>query len=114
MQVITTSDFQFDKVVLLRYLNSTMIQNVYGIKQFQTKLPAMARQIDEEGGHYIVTRRNKPAFVAIPFSDYQDVQDILLELNSPNLQEDIAQGRKEYQQGKTKTLDEVVSKIDKR
>jgi len=59
-----------------------MIQNVYGIKQFQTKLPAMARQIDEEGGHYIVTRRNKPAFVAIPFADYQDVQDILLELSS--------------------------------
>ncbi|MBU0978797.1 MAG: hypothetical protein ABIJ33_03910 [Patescibacteria group bacterium] len=39
----------------------------------------MVRQIDEEGGHYIVTRRNKPAFVAIPFADYQEIEDILLD-----------------------------------
>lgn len=85
-----------------------MLQNVYGIKQFQTNLPAMARQIDEVGGHYIITRRNKPAFVAIPFEDYKEVQDILLELNSPDLHKDIARSRKEYQAGKSQDFEEFA------
>lgn len=100
-----------DKVVPIRYLKRTMLQTVYGIKQFQTNLPAMARQIDEVGGHYIVTRRNKPVFVAIPFDDYKEVQDILLELNSPELHKDISQSRKEYQDGKTQDFDEFVKEL---
>lgn len=112
VQIIQNLDYQFDKVVLLGYPKRTMIQNVYGIKQFQTKLPEMARQIDEIGGHYLVTRRNKPSFVAIPFADYQEIEDILLELNSLKLQKEIAQGREEYRQGKTKTLDEVMAQLD--
>lgn len=88
-----------------------MLQNVYGIKQFQTNLPAMARQIDEIGGHYIVTRRNKPAFVAIPFEDYKEIQDILLELNSHQLQSDIATSRREYQDDKTQNFDEFIKDL---
>lgn len=72
-----------------------MLQTIYGIKQFQTNLPAMARQIDEAGGCYIVTRRNKPAFVAIPFDDYEEAQDIF-------------QARKEYHDGKTQDFDKFV------
>jgi len=85
-----------------------MLQTIYGIKQFQTNLPAMARQINEVGGHYIVTRRNKPAFVAIPFDDYKEVQDILLEMNSPELHKDISKARKEYHGGKTQDFDKFV------
>lgn len=88
-----------------------MLQTIYGIKQFQTNLPAMARQIDEVGGHYIITRRNKPAFVAIPFEDYKEVQDILLELNSPDLHRDIAQSRKEYRDGKSQDFEELVKDL---
>lgn len=85
-----------------------MIYDVYGIKSFQTHLPQIARQIEAVGGHYLVTNRNKPAMVAIPFADYQAIEDILIELNSPALKKDIAAGRLEYQQGKTKSLDEVT------
>jgi len=82
-----------------------MIQDVFGIKDFQTNLPKIARKISQIGGHYLVTNRTKPALVAIPFSDYQAIEDILLELNSPQLQKDIREGRKEYLQGKTLILD---------
>lgn len=78
-----------------------MLQNVHGIKEFQTKLPSLAREISEVGGHLLVTNRNKPSFVAMPFSDYQEIADILLELNSPELTDDVAQGRKEYKENKT-------------
>lgn len=88
-----------------------MLQNVYGIKQFQTSLPGIAQKISEVGGHYIVTKRSKPAFVAIPFADYKEIQDILLELNSPNLQEDIAESRKEYQSGKSTDFEEFVKNL---
>ncbi len=104
-------DLEFDKVLRLRYPNRTMIQNVFGIKEFQTKLPAMARLIEKEGGHYIVTCRNKPVFVVMPFADYQDLEDILMELNSPQLLRDVAQARKDYKAGKTKTLDEVLKSL---
>lgn len=79
-----------------------MLQNVYGIKEFQTKLPKLAREISEVGGHFLVTNRNKPSLVAIPFSDYQEIADILLELNSPKLINDIALSRKEYKENKTR------------
>ncbi len=85
-----------------------MLNTVMGIKQFQTKLPMVARDIKTMGGHYLVTNRNEPVMVAIPFQDYQAIEDILLELNSPTLQNDIALGRKEYKAGKTKPLTELL------
>jgi len=88
-----------------------MLQNVYGIKQFQTLLPSIAQKISEVGGHYVVTKRSKPAFVAIPFEDYKEIQDILLELNSPKLQEDVKKSRKEYKQGKTADFEDFVNDL---
>ena len=111
MEITSVFNLEFDKVLRLGYPNRTMIQNVFGIKEFQTKLPAMARLIEKEGGHYIVTCRNKPVFVVMPFADYQDLEDILMELNSPQLLRDVAQARKDYQAGKTKTLDEVLKSL---
>lgn len=90
-----------------------MLQNIYGIKKFQSSLPSIAKKISEVGGHYIVTRRSNPAFVAIPFEDYKEIQDILLELNSPNLQNDIKKSREEYQKGKTTDFDEFVADLEK-
>ncbi len=78
-----------------------MIQNVFGIKEFQTNLPQIARRISEIGGHYLITNRSKPSMVAIPFEDYQEIEDILLELNSPGLKKEIQKGRSEYKSGKT-------------
>ena len=80
-----------------------------GIKQFQTQLPMVARNIKAMGGHYLVTNRNEPAMVAIPFEDYQAVEDMLLEMNSPSLQKDVASGRKEYLQGKTAKLSDFLA-----
>lgn len=88
-----------------------MLQNIYGIKQFQTSLPSIAQKISEVGGHYIVTKRSKPAFVAIPFEDYKEIQDILLELNSPRLQEDVKKSRKEYKRGKTVNFEEFIKNL---
>ena len=79
-----------------------MIQDVYGIKEFQVKLPEIARNIAKAGGHYLVTNRSKPSLVAIPFSDYQEIEDILLELNSPSLKKDIKASRQEYRKKKAK------------
>ena len=87
-----------------------MIQDVYGIKEFQTNLPQIARMIGQVGGHYLITNRSKPALVAIPFADYQDVEDILLELNSPRLRREIIAGRKEYREGKTKNFRQIFSR----
>ena len=100
-----------DNVVRLEYPKRTMIQNVYGIKEFQTKLPAIARSIAQVGGHYLVTHRSKPSMVAIPFSDYQEIEDILLELNSPKLIKDIRQARREYKDGKSVSLEKVLESL---
>ena len=88
-----------------------MLQNVYGIKQFQTLLPSIAQKISEVGGHYIVTKRSRPAFVAIPFEDYKEIQDILLELNSPQLNKDVKKSRKEYQQGETVDFEDFINDL---
>ena len=75
-----------DEILRSRYPKSTMIQNVYGIKQFQTNLPKIARIIDQIGGHYLVVRRNKPTLVAIPFEDYQAIeQDDVLSIEMAGL-----------------------------
>lgn len=89
-----------------------MIQDVYGIKEFQIKLPQIARKISEVGGHYLITNRSKPSMVAIPFGDYQEIADILLELNSRNLKKDIRKGREEYRTRKTKSFQEFLSKLN--
>ena len=88
-----------------------MLQNIFGIKQFQAQLPKIASDIASMGGHYMVTRRSQPAFVAIPFEDYQAIEDILLEARSPKLQRDVAEGRREYAQGKTKDIKEVIKSL---
>jgi len=85
-----------------------MIQQVYGIKKFQTHLPAIAKKIREVGGHYLVTNRNQPSMVAMSFEDYKSIEDILLELNSPTLKREISKGRKEYQKGKARPFREVI------
>ncbi|MDP4010673.1 MAG: hypothetical protein Q8P72_00410 [Candidatus Roizmanbacteria bacterium] len=96
-----------DKVLLLRYPIGTMIQDAYGIKEFQTKLPFIAQKIRTQGGHYLVTHRSKPSMVAIPFEDYQEIEDILMELNSPRLQKDVAKGRSDYKKGDTVSIDQL-------
>ena len=88
-----------------------IIKDVYGIKEFQTKIAKIARQIKETGGHYLVTNRNKPAMVAIPFEDYKQIEDILLELNSPNLKRDIRIARREYENGDVFSHDEAFGEI---
>ena len=88
-----------------------MIQDVYGIKEFQTKLPKIAKKIRQIGGHYLVTNRSKPSLVAIPFADYQEIEDILLELNSPSLQKDIEKGRLEYSKGETQSFEDLLDEI---
>ncbi|OGY18712.1 MAG: hypothetical protein A2900_02315 [Candidatus Chisholmbacteria bacterium RIFCSPLOWO2_01_FULL_50_28] len=85
-----------------------MIQQVFGIKQFQTQLPAIAKKIREVGGHYLVTNRNQPSLVALPFEDYKAIEDILLELNSPSLKREIRRGRKEYQKGKARPFRDII------
>lgn len=89
-----------------------MIQDVFGIKEFQTKLPQIARTISQFGGHYLVTKRNRPSLVAIPFKDYQEIADIFLELNSPGLKKDIKKGRGEYQQKKAKDFRQFLKETD--
>jgi len=89
-----------------------MLQNVYGIKQFQNLLPSIAQKIKDVGGHYIITKRSTPVFVAIPFDDYKEIQDILLELNSPKLQKDIAEGRRGYKSGKTKDFEKFIKDLE--
>lgn len=84
-----------------------MIQRVYGVKEFQTNLPKISSMIAKIGGHYLVTKRNKPTMVAIPFEDYKEIEDIILELNSPVLQADIKKGRRDFKFGKTKSLEEL-------
>lgn len=89
-----------------------MIQGVFGIKEFQMKLPQIARKISQVGGHFLVTNRSKPALVAIPFEDYQEIADIMLEMNSQQLKKDIYAGRKEYHQGKTKKFQQFLKELN--
>ena len=89
-----------------------MIQDVFGIKEFQTKLPEIARKIREVGGHYLVTNRNKPALVALSFEEYKTIEDILLELNSPALLEEIETARREYRRGKTTDFRGFLKQVD--
>ena len=90
-----------------------MLQNVFGIKQFQMQLPALARKISDVGGHYVVTNRSKPAFVAISFEDYKEIQHILMELGSSRLKTEIRQAREEYEQGKATDFDQFVLELEK-
>ncbi len=101
-----------DKRGLLRYLLGSMISSSFGIKQFQSNLPSLANKMAEVGGHYLVTKRGKPVFMAIPFEDYQEIQDIIDEAQSRKLLVDIEKGRQEYKEGKTRKLEEVMAEID--
>ena len=96
--------------MLLGYPLGSMIQNVFGIKKFQTQLPKLSRKISQAGGHFLVTNRNRPVFVTIPFEDYKEIEDVLLELNSPALQKEVKSGRKEYKAGKSSDFKKFVAK----
>lgn len=88
-----------------------MIQDVYGIKEFQINLPKIARKINQIGGHYLVTNRSKPSMVAIPFSDYLEIEDIFLELNSPSLKKDVKKGREEFKDKKTTDFRKFIKSL---
>jgi len=88
-----------------------MLQQVYGIKQFQTHLPAIAREINQMGGHFLITKRNDPAFVALSFEDYQEMVEMVLEKNSPQLQKHIIAGRKAYDKGETTSLADLKKEL---
>jgi PHD/YefM family antitoxin component YafN of YafNO toxin-antitoxin module len=85
-----------------------MIHNIYGIKEFQKQLPAIAKKIAEVGGYSVVTNRSKPVFVTIPFEEYKEIEDILLELTNKKLAKDVSQTRKEYQQNKSRNFEDFV------
>ncbi len=89
-----------------------MIQGVLGVKKFQANLPSITNKIREIGGHYLVTRRNEPVFVTIPFSDYQQIEDILLELNSPSLQKEVLRAREEYKSGEARELGDFLKDLE--
>ncbi len=89
-----------------------MSQTIYGIKKFQAQLPMIARDLATVGGEYVVTRRGEPAFVAVPYDRYQELEDIILELNSPQLLKEIAQGRQEYRAGKAVPMEKVLADLN--
>lgn len=89
-----------------------MTQTIYGIKKFQAQLPLIARDMAVVGGEYVVTRRGEPAFVAMPYQTYQEMQDLLAELRSPQLQKDITQARKEHRLGKSIPIQDVISDLE--
>lgn len=71
----------------------------------------IARDMATVGGEYVVTRRGEPTFVAVPYERYQELQDLLAELRSPQLQKEIAQARKQHRSGKSIPVQDVLSDI---
>ena len=78
-----------------------------GVRELKNKLSAVLRR----GKPRIVTDRNKPRHVLVPYEDMVDLVEILDELSDPKLLKQIAEGREGYRKGKSVPLERLAKDL---
>lgn len=78
-----------------------------GVRELKNKLSAVLRR----GKPRIVTERNKPRHVLVPYEDMVELVEILDELSDPRLLKQIAEGRKGYREGKSVPIEATAKAL---
>lgn len=83
---------------------------VVGIRQLARNASAIIHDVSKTRTPTIVTDRGKPVGVIYPF-DEEDLDDYLL-ANLPGLAERLEQADRDLAEGKTISLDELISRLE--
>jgi prevent-host-death family protein len=83
---------------------------VVGIRQLARNASAIIRDVSKTGMPTVVTDRGKPVGVIYPF-DEEDLEDYLL-ANLPGLAERLERADRDLAEGKTISLDELISRLE--
>ena len=78
-----------------------------GVKELKNNLSAILKK----GKARIVTDRNKPQHVLVPYNDMVELVELLDELSDPRLLKQIAEGREGHRKGKSVPLERLAKDL---
>jgi antitoxin YefM len=87
--------------------------NMITLKKLRPELPKVIKDIDSRLGRYIISKRGRPVAVMISPDDYEGLLETIEILSDKNAARRIKQAKKEIEEGKTISLEDLRSKIEK-
>ncbi|MCS7273784.1 MAG: type II toxin-antitoxin system prevent-host-death family antitoxin [Candidatus Bipolaricaulota bacterium] len=72
--------------------------------KLQESIAQVLEDVKECGGPVTITERSRPIAVLIGFESFMALQERLRELEEAQLQQIVAQGRQEHEQGRTRRI----------
>ncbi len=87
--------------------------NTITLKELRPGLPKVIKNIDSKLARYIVMKRGKPVAMMISPDDYEGLIETIEILSDKNAAKRIKEAKREIAEGKTVSLDELKSKIEK-
>ena len=87
--------------------------NTITLKELRPGLPQVIKNIDSKLDRYIVMKRGKPVAMMISLDDYEGLIETIEILSDKDAVKRIKEAKKEITEGKTISLEELRSKIEK-
>ena len=87
--------------------------NTITLKELRPGLPQVIKNIDAKLDRYIVMKRGKPVAMMISPDDYEGLIETIEILSDKDAVKRIKEAKKEITEGKTISLEELRSKIEK-
>jgi prevent-host-death family protein len=83
------------------------------LKQLRPNLPKTIKDINMKLDRYIVSKRGKPVAVMMSIDDYEGLLETIEILHDKNLVKRLKKAKREIQEGKTISLEELRQKLEK-
>jgi|SRR6266581_6761690 len=90
---------------------SQMLDNVYSISEIREQITRLPEQFEEEPEAITVTRHGKPIMAILPWELYESIMETLEIMGDEELMAAIREGIKDIEEGRTKSLDEVLKEL---
>ena len=87
--------------------------NTITLKELRPGLPQVIKNIDSKLDRYIVMKRGKPVAMMISLDDYEGLIETIEILSDKDAVKRIKEAKREIAEGKTISLEELRSKIEK-
>jgi antitoxin YefM len=85
-------------------------KNTISLTEARKRIFELAKEVQKPGAYYILTDKGKPRVVMLSVDEFESLIETLEVMEDfPELERDIAQAKKEIEEGDVYTLDEVLA-----
>lgn len=90
------------------------MSRIVPVREFRAELANLIDEVADRREHVIITRRGRPAAVMIPVNEYDALEETAEILSDTKTLTAIDKGRRELNAGKSVSLEELRSDVQKR